>query len=425
MSDIKNLIVVASPFLTSGGGYRALVTLKEYKKRGLNPFLIIPEFKFGDFNRNIIEELKKNLLVDIVLASQSIRIPRIPLEKTFRNLVAMFIPNTINIPTNREMVRKASLVISLHETFDSIVTAKEISSNLGLKRAALLQLPPFYSSKSRIQNIYKCYYMWSKVIYTHSKISSKLSYLITASMTKTLSRYLRKNLKKFDLLLAVSPTIPLEMGKEWFPRIRCLNPGVTLDIQDLQLIKTFSRSTNEKENLVIFGGRPVADKGLLEALLAWRLIKKSSQKKLKLVITGNISKEVMMRLKCFTHKLAIDNSVTFTGFLPRAKRLQLVARAKVMLYPSHVDAFSLTVAESISLGTPVIAYDIPAIKFYYSNNDGVKIVKEFDLDAFVQEALILLDSRGITFEKPCLPSWDEIIDQELEFIKNALNQGVS
>ena len=46
-----------------------------------------------------------------------------------------------------------------------------------------------------------------------------------------------------------------------------------------------------------------------------------------------------------------------------------------MIYPSHVDAFSYTVLEALNLKTPVIAYDIPALRIYYNNLEGVTLVK--------------------------------------------------
>jgi hypothetical protein len=41
--DDVNILTVAAPFPSLGGGcYRALLSIKEYKKKGLNPLLILP-----------------------------------------------------------------------------------------------------------------------------------------------------------------------------------------------------------------------------------------------------------------------------------------------------------------------------------------------------------------------------------------------
>jgi len=49
-----------------------------------------------------------------------------------------------------------------------------------------------------------------------------------------------------------------------------------------------------------------------------------------------------------------------------------------MLYPSHFDAFPYAVCESLHVGTPVVAYKIPALEIYYGKTEGVRLVDEGD-----------------------------------------------
>lgn len=81
-------------------------------------------------------------------------------------------------------------------------------------------------------------------------------------------------LRRFDLILSVSRSIPMEMGKEWTYKIVSLDPGVALSQGDLQLINKISSKNYIKEEIVVFGGRPVPEKGIIEALLAWKTILK-------------------------------------------------------------------------------------------------------------------------------------------------------
>ena len=46
-------------------------------------------------------------------------------------------------------------------------------------------------------------------------------------------------------------------------------------------------------------------------------------------------------IKKIIRKLGIENKVMLTGFVFRKEILEIVARAKLMLYPSHKDAYSL------------------------------------------------------------------------------------
>jgi glycosyltransferase involved in cell wall biosynthesis len=77
-----------------------------------------------------------------------------------------------------------------------------------------------------------------------------------------------------------------------------------------------------------------------------------------------------MRIAKACKKLGIENKVVFTGFVPREKRFEIVAKARLMLYPSHVDSFSYAVLESLHLGTPVWATEYQALEIYYSKCSG-------------------------------------------------------
>jgi glycosyltransferase involved in cell wall biosynthesis len=50
-----------------------------------------------------------------------------------------------------------------------------------------------------------------------------------------------------------------------------------------------------------------------------------------------------------------------------------------MIYPSHSDAFSLSILESLALGTPVVAYDIVGPKSFFTDLFAVKFSREFDV----------------------------------------------
>jgi glycosyltransferase involved in cell wall biosynthesis len=112
----------------------------------------------------------------------------------------------------------------------------------------------------------------------------------------------------------------------------------------------------------------------------------------------------------------MENKVIFTGFVPREKRFEIVAKAKLMLYPSHVDAFPYAVLESLYLGTPVVAYKIPAIEIYYSRSPGVELVEEWDLEALAIKTMDLLERKVEVIELPKIKSWKEVMSEEVEII---------
>jgi glycosyltransferase involved in cell wall biosynthesis len=61
--------------------------------------------------------------------------------------------------------------------------------------------------------------------------------------------------------------------------------------------------------------------------------------------------------------LGLESMVEFTGGLAdHAAVIGRMKSARVLVFPSTREGFGLTVAESLAAGTPVVAYDIPAIR---------------------------------------------------------------
>jgi len=413
-----NILVVAAPFPSlSGGCYRALLSIKEYKKRGLNPLLILPWGCTNGLDKNIIS-LKNEGLSLIGFSTLPQIFPRkLPGRRFLTEILMLSRPKNAKIVINENLAAKSKCIISLHEEFDILTTTLFIGEKFSLKKAILLQLPPFYASKSRVKNIDKALNVWNKVMGSKYSLVSKLRRFFKKKAWKTSEDML----KRFDLVWAVSKSIPIEMGEYWRNKVRVIDPGVSLSLKDIELIDAVSKKVKEKKDIVVFNARPVPEKGVVEALIAWKEIIKNTNQKLKLIITGNVQPYAFNKLKVFIKKLDIADKVVFTGFTPREKHLETVAKARMMLYPSHMDAFPYAVLEALYLNTPVVAYDIPALKTYYGGLNGVTLVKESDIEALVQKSIEVINQKTFfSTEKPKFKNWNEIMNEEINLIKELL-----
>jgi glycosyltransferase involved in cell wall biosynthesis len=76
------------------------------------------------------------------------------------------------------------------------------------------------------------------------------------------------------------------------------------------------------------------------------------------------------------------------------------------------------VLEALNLKTPVVAYDIPALRIYYNNLEGVTLVKESDIEALAQKSVEAIENRHVNVETPkIVKTWDNIMDEETSLIK--------
>jgi glycosyltransferase involved in cell wall biosynthesis len=428
MNEKTSVLVVASPSpTTGGGGSRALRSLRRYV-RHFNTFLFIPWGLWANESvlRDSISYLRDLREIGVRFAGFS-RIPKILYELhevlgvNVKTLLPLAVPGIANLKVRDE---DYGAVVVLHEVWDAVYSGNVLAELFDVPNAVLLQLPPFYGSRKRFLNIMRAVLLWRELGggTTVEKSLFRIEAVTRRSVEEWLGRLrYEETLRRYTLVLGVSKAIAAEMGGEWLGKVVCFDPGVSLDHEDMAIIRSVRERVRGRENYVVFGGRPSADKGLAEALISFKLISKHVPG-IKLVVTGKVAPKMLAHVKGVCRRLGIDDKVVFTGFIPREERFEVVARARLMLYPSHVDAFPYAVLESLHLGTPVVAYRIPAIEIYYGENPGVELVEECDLEALTTKAVDVLEKGVEAIEPPKIKSWEEIMNEETEIISKLASQ---
>ncbi|MEM4771069.1 MAG: glycosyltransferase family 4 protein, partial [Acidilobaceae archaeon] len=218
-------------------------------------------------------------------------------------------------------------------------------------------------------------------------------------------------LKRFDMLLAVSPSIPLEMGENWSSRVLSLRPGYGLDENELSLLRDLKSRRVHSKPIVVFPARLEVRKGLSDLVLATRLIVRE-RRDFKLLVIGRGRDDIVRRFMSIVSRFNLKDNIIMMGYVPRYESFLLRREAKLMLYPSHIDSYSYSVAESLLMGVPVIAYDIPALKLNFGGVDGLYLVRELDIEALAQKVLELLEARDISVGEPKVKLYDEVALEE-------------
>ncbi len=226
---------------------------------------------------------------------------------------------------------------------------------------------------------------------------------------------IRRLLTRFDLVIAVSRAVVHDFPSILYlaRRLKILDPGVGFTSDDIRLLEDIRRNAT-KGDYVIARGR--LDKGVVEALIAYKLA--SSRLPYRLVIVDN--EGLRLRLEKLAKLLSIGDRVVVMDSMTRTQFLKLLAGARALIYPSHMDAYPYTVAESLLLGTPVVAYRIPALEIYYGRSGirGVYMVDEGDVGALSESLLEAVNTTIV--EPPKVRMWSEIMNEELETLRSLL-----
>ena len=132
----------------------------------------------------------------------------------------------------------------------------------------------------------------------------------------------------------------------------------------------------------IYVGRFHPHKGFLDLPLIAAHLKRRLDRNVRIAVCG--SPQVPRHLELF-EKLArsygVRENLVMHRYLSRRDLIETWRRSRVLLYPSYVDAFSITVLESLCLGVPIVAYGIDALRMIWGQRTGVSLAPVGDPEA--------------------------------------------
>lgn len=266
------------------------------------------------------------------------------------------------------------------------------SEILGRKFFLLLQSIPLTSLKNFIAEEF--YY--ATHFFERNTIRSLLRTLIL-TVEKTISKHKTSHIfdhcaKNLAGLLSISD-VPIKIAKldEWSHNkgipIRILRPCNAVNMEIQKYFKKREKLLNNKEDYAIFYSRLDMVKGILDIPFIAKYLQQSGYE---MLLVGRFaSPKIKESFEKLCKVLDVKN-IQYMGYLPDKDLWQLVAKSKVLIYPSHSDLFSLTILESLFLGNFVIAYNIPAICNVYNNLKAVRIVEEYNWKKMAEEAIKIL-----------------------------------
>jgi glycosyltransferase involved in cell wall biosynthesis len=192
--------------------------------------------------------------------------------------------------------------------------------------------------------------------------------------------------------------------------------------------KPFERKTYD----AIYVGSLTKEKGVLDALYAWRLVTIKNPS-LKLHLIGRVNnKKMLQQLNHLINKLDLGNNVYLCDnpFVGTSTEILLksMKKSKIMLFPSTFEAWSFTVGEALSLGLPVIGYDIQAYKRAYPKCKALIKVPIGNLHKLAVEAtklfenpnnLLLLSKEAVQYMKNYY-TWEQVISAEKKLYEEVI-----
>jgi glycosyltransferase involved in cell wall biosynthesis len=136
---------------------------------------------------------------------------------------------------------------------------------------------------------------------------------------------------------------------------------------------------------VLFLGLLGQRKGIYDLLEAFARARRQNPM-LKLVVGGNGE---IAEAKRLAHKLGVEESVTFLGWIDEAKRREMLTHSDIFVLPSYNEGLPMSVLEAMAYGLPVIATPVGGISELITDGLDGRLVAPGDVAALERELLDL------------------------------------
>ena len=196
-------------------------------------------------------------------------------------------------------------------------------------------------------------------------------------------------LRYFDAVAPLSEELIEDMHRFRVPssKIRFIRNGV--DIKDIDA--TLANPSIREKSLagirpIGFIGQLIPRKGLLDLLSAFEGLHEHHQG-LELQLIGEGRQRPQLEEKCTLMKAG--RAVRFLGF--REDRLELLSKFEMFVMTSSLEGIPRCLMESMAVGVPVVAYDIPGVDQLIEDGVTGLLVPHGDVGALVKACNKLLD----------------------------------
>ncbi|TMB46916.1 MAG: glycosyltransferase [Chloroflexi bacterium] len=172
-------------------------------------------------------------------------------------------------------------------------------------------------------------------------------------------------------------------------RLRTINPAAEVVVLPNGVESGVWRVKPNKGSgdLLYLGRLEAQGKGLDLLLAAFAKIQKQTSARLMIAGDG----QDWDSLHAMVRRLGLEGRVSLLGRVAGDARFQLLADAQVVCVTSRYESFGLVPLEAMACATPVVAFDIQAMREMVVRGTGL-LVPAFDVDAYAQALLRLISN---------------------------------
>lgn len=191
-----------------------------------------------------------------------------------------------------------------------------------------------------------------------------------------------------------------ELRKDGFPQSQIVISGAGINIVKQKPARA------KKRDQIVFIGRMNVTKGAFDLIDIFYLVN-LVKPDLELIMIGGTSAEDLKKLNELVRQYKLEGKVNYLGFVSEEVKNQILSESKALVLPSKEEGFGIVVMEALAHNTPVICYDLPALKAIFSKYKSVNFVKSF-MKAEFADKIIKVTTRAVTKTQEKIQTWEGV-----------------
>jgi glycosyltransferase involved in cell wall biosynthesis len=238
-------------------------------------------------------------------------------------------------------------------------------------------------------------------ILTRSKSNSRISKL--ASIQDIILYQL------LDKICLESPSLIINLNEQNYKKIMNISGARYINSDRFRITKKYE----ERKFIIGFVGRIIKEKGILEFLEAIPLLIDLNQRDISFLIIGSGDLDELVKSEARRIQQEYGVQITVTGWVNEELPL-LLNEMKVMVLPTHSDAFPTIILEAMACGTPVLASPIGGIPDIIKNGETGFFLEDNSPECIAKNLKNIEDCGAI---HTIIENSKNLIFQEYTFIK--------
>ena len=124
---------------------------------------------------------------------------------------------------------------------------------------------------------------------------------------------------------------------------------------------------------ICYIGRIENHKGVEDILRVVKILKNKHSMNLRVILAGKGKDRYVAKIRKMINRFGLSENILLKGYVSDEQKYEILKRSKIFLFLSYEEGWALSVMEAATMGTPIVAYSLPAYYYLRGNYFPVEV----------------------------------------------------